>query len=134
MPQSQKDETAYAQPVQSITRDEMVSRAAWQGVVGVGGTAGVAPLRAVYSSNPLTARRVRLAVICTERVYGSGHFVSFLQVEMTSLPVEMRYVLSPLATLGLSWCFRGLGLGGFHPVPGTWIVREDLFHGVHASD
>ena len=30
------------------------------------------------------------------------------------------------ATLGPKGAFRGLGLGGFHPVPGTWLVLEDL--------
>ena len=37
------------------------------------------------------------------------------------------------ATLGLSWCLRVLGVGGFKTVPGTvlmvagtWIVLEDL--------
>ena len=29
-------------------------------------------------------------------------------------------------TLGLKCAFRGLGLGAFHPVPGTWLVLEDL--------
>ena len=29
-------------------------------------------------------------------------------------------------TRGLKCGFASLGLGGFHPVPGTWIVREDL--------
>ena len=43
-------------------------------------------------------------------------------------PLALAFCFFPfrIPTLGLSWCFRGVGLGGFHPVPGTWIVREDL--------
>ena len=46
--------------------------------------------------------------------------------ELRGCAQTVRSSSKACTTHGLSWCLRGLGLGGFHPVPGTWIVREDL--------
>ena len=59
----------------------------------------------------------------------SRHFIRWAApvrgwVLQIKIPCHSSLSLSLLATHGLSWCLRGLGLGGFHP--GTWIVREDL--------
>ena len=53
----------------------------------------------------------------------------FLEIDKWRLkcpPGATRDYRTHRATLGLKEAFRGLGLGGFHPDPGTWIVREDL--------
>ena len=54
-----------------------------------------------------------------EKIWRQTLFLCLVQIE-----INLCAVLS--STHGLICAFRGLRLGGFHPVPGTWIVREDL--------
>ena len=54
-----------------------------------------------------------------EKFWRQKLFLCLVQIE-----INLCALLS--STHGLICAFRGLRLGGFHPVPGTWIVREDL--------
>ena len=75
----------------------------------------------------------KLKLICVLRVGLSK--VSLLKWCTLVLSVVLRKYLSTLqnfsavsavlsSTQGLICAFRGPRLGGFHPVPGTWIVRK----------
>ena len=77
----------------------------------------------------------KLKLICVLRVGLSK--VPLLKSCTLVLSVVFRKYLSTLQNFsavsavlssahGLICAFRGPRLGGFHPVPGTWIVREDL--------
>ena len=65
---------------------------------------------------------VLLCLHASRRQVGTLRRTVRLYVGRKSCPTA-KEVSPALPSRGLSWCLRGLGL---HPVPGTWIVREDL--------